>query len=194
MILGLALYTPLALVGAVFYLVHHIIVKANLFLVSGVARRLTGTESLSAGGGLYASSPLLAFLFLIPAFSLAGMPPLSGFWAKYVLIKASLDVEAYIIAAVALVTGLLTLFSMTKIWAAVFWTPASAAGATTERVGGLGSANYVTMLTPICLLAALTLIIGFMPEPFLIFAERAAQQLLDPTAYVEAVLGRPDAQ
>lgn len=194
MILGLALYTPLALVGAVFYLVHHIIVKANLFLVSGVARRLTGTESLSAGGGLYASSPLLAFLFLIPAFSLAGMPPLSGFWAKYVLIKASLDVEAYIIAAVALVTGLLTLFSMTKIWAAVFWTPASAAGAATERVGELGSANYVTLLTPICLLAALTLIIGFMPEPFLVFAERAAEQLLDPTAYVEAVLGRPDGQ
>ena len=82
MVLGLALLTPLALVGAVFYLVHHIIVKANLFLVSGVANRLTGSTELGRIGGLYAAAPLLAVLFLMPAFSLAGFPPLSGFWAK----------------------------------------------------------------------------------------------------------------
>ena len=106
MILGLALYTPLALVGAVFYLVHHIIVKANLFLVSGVAKRLTGSFDLSAIGGLYKSSPFLAVLFIIPAFSLAGFPPLSGFWAKFLLVKASLEIEAYLIAAIALIVGL----------------------------------------------------------------------------------------
>ena len=94
MILGLALFTPLAIVGAVFYLVHHIIVKANLFLVAGVAQRLTGGRpTCRAIGGLYKSAPLLAVLFLIPAFSLAGFPPLSGFWAKYLLVKASLEVE-----------------------------------------------------------------------------------------------------
>jgi hypothetical protein len=105
MILGLALYTPLAIVGAVFYLVHHIIVKANLFLVSGVAHRLTGSTDLNRIGGLYKSSPLLAVLFLVPAFSLAGFPPLSGFWAKYLLVKASLDLEAWFVAFVALARG-----------------------------------------------------------------------------------------
>ena len=74
-------------------------------------------------GGLYASAPLLAALFLVPAFSLAGFPPLSGFWAKYLLVKASLDVGAWVLAGVALVVGLLTIYSMTKIWGAVFWTP-----------------------------------------------------------------------
>jgi hypothetical protein len=96
MILGLALFTPLAIVGAVFYLVHHIIVKANLFLVAGVAQRIAGSTDLSAIGGLYKTAPLLGVLFLIPAFSLAGFPPLSGFWAKYVLVKAALDAEAYV--------------------------------------------------------------------------------------------------
>ncbi|MCG8691329.1 MAG: hypothetical protein MI806_08985, partial [Minwuiales bacterium] len=111
MVLGLALYTPLALVGAVFYLVHHIIVKANLFLVSGIANRLTGSFSLTAIGGLYKSSPLLAVLFLVPAFSLAGFPPLSGFWAKFLLVKASLDIGAYLVAGIALLVGILTVFS-----------------------------------------------------------------------------------
>lgn len=97
--LGLVLATPLALAGAVFYLIHHIVVKANLFFIGGIAARLTGSERLAAMGGLYARAPRLTVLFAIPALSLAGIPPLSGFWAKFVLVKASLDASAWIAAA-----------------------------------------------------------------------------------------------
>ena len=187
MVLGLALYTPLALVGAVFYLVHHIIVKANLFLVSGIARRLTGSFDLAAIGGLYRASPLLALLFLVPAFSLAGFPPLSGFWAKYLLVKASLDVGAYVIAGTALVVGLLTVFSMTKIWAEVFWKPHPEG--IEPALTRLAPRERVTLLLPVAALAGLTVVIGLFPEGFVVFAERAAAQLLDPAAYVAAVLG-----
>ncbi len=187
MILGLALYTPLALIGAVFYLVHHIIVKANLFLVSGIARRLTGSFELSAIGGLYKSSPLLAVLFLVPAFSLAGFPPLSGFWAKFLLVKASLDIEAYLIAATALVVGLLTIFSMTKIWAEAFWKPHPAGAA--PVLAALDHRTRMALLLPVAALATLTVIIGFFPEPFVAYAERSAAQLLNPADYVRAVLG-----
>ncbi len=187
MVLGLALYTPLALLGAVFYLVHHIIVKANLFLISGVARRLTGSFELGAIGGLYKSSPLLAVLFLVPAFSLAGFPPLSGFWAKFLLIKASLEIEAYLAAAIALAVGLLTVFSMTKIWAEAFWKPHPAGLA--PALGGLDRREQLALLAPVLALAALTVTIGLAPEPFLAFAERAADQLLDPALYVRGVLG-----
>ncbi|NIA69762.1 Na+/H+ antiporter subunit D [Pelagibius litoralis] len=187
MILGLALYTPLALVGAVFYLVHHIIVKANLFLISGIARRLTGSFELSAIGGLYKSSPLLAVLFLVPAFSLAGFPPLSGFWAKFLLVKASLEIEAYLVAAAALVVGLLTIFSMTKIWAEAFWKPHPAG--TAPALADLGRSELAALLLPVVFLAGLTVVIGLFPQPFVAFAERSAGQLLDPTDYVRAVLG-----
>jgi len=187
MILGLALYTPLAIVGAVFYLVHHIIVKANLFLVAGVARRIAGSTDLSAIGGLYKTAPWLAFLFLIPAFSLAGFPPLSGFWAKYVLVKAAIDAEAYVIAGTALVVGLLTIYSMTKIWGAAFWKPHP--GGLQPKLSSLAPRDRAALLVPIASLAALTCIIGLFPEPFVQFAERAADQLLDPSAYVAAVLG-----
>ncbi len=190
MVLGLALYTPLALVGAVFYLVHHIIVKANLFLVGGVARRLTGSFELSQIGGLYKSSPLLGLLFLVPAFSLAGFPPLSGFWAKYILIKASLDIDAYVVAAVALIVGLLTIYSMTKIWAEVFWKPHPEGRS--PALSQLGRRERIAMLLPISGLAILTVVIGLFPEPFVVFAERAADQLLNPTDYIHTVLGKTE--
>jgi multicomponent Na+:H+ antiporter subunit D len=187
MILGLALYTPLALVGAVFYLVHHIIVKANLFLVAGVAQRIAGSTDLDRIGGLYRHAPLLGLLFLIPAFSLAGFPPLSGFWAKYVLVKAALEAEFFLVAGVALAVGLLTIYSMTKIWGAAFWKPHP--DGVEPRLSRLPGKDRAALLSPIAALAVLTCIIGFFPEPFVQFAERAAGQLLDPTAYVVAVLG-----
>lgn len=187
MVLGLALYTPLALVGAVFYLVHHIIVKANLFLVSGIANRLTGSFSLASIGGLYKSSPLLAMLFLVPAFSLAGFPPLSGFWAKFLLVKASLDIGAYLVAGIALLVGILTVFSMTKIWAEVFWKPHPAGVDPALRLVGRG--DRMALLVPVAGLAVMTVVIGFFPEPFVAFAERSAAQLLDPVGYVGAVSG-----
>jgi len=187
MVMGLALFTPLALVGAVFYLVHHIIVKANLFLISGVARRLTGSFELSAIGGLYKSSPVLAVLFLVPALSLAGFPPLSGFWAKFLLIKASLDVGAYVMAVVALVVGLLTVFSMTKIWLEAFWKPHP--GGSDPTLAQLSGFPRAMLLAPVVGLAGLTVVIGLFPDPFVTFAERSADQLLDPAPYVRAVLG-----
>ncbi|MEO1154391.1 MAG: Na+/H+ antiporter subunit D [Pseudomonadota bacterium] len=187
MILGLALYTPLAIVGAVFYLVHHIVVKANLFLVAGVAQRLTGSTDLRKIGGLYKSSPMLGALFLIPAFSLAGFPPLSGFWAKYLLVKASLDLEAWFIAFVALAVGLLTIFSMTKIWGEAFWKPHP--DGLEPVMGTLDRSVIWPLVLPIAGLATLTIIIGLNPEPFVQFAERSADQLLNPEAYVRAVLG-----
>ena len=185
MIIGLALLTPLALAGAVFYLVHHIIVKANLFLIAGVIRRQTGSLHLPRIGGLMTAAPWLAVLFLIPALSLAGMPPFSGFWAKLLLIQASLEVDDYAMAAVALVVGLLTLYSMTKIWNEAFWKapPDGAVAAVMPR------RDRRALMWPIAALATITVVIGATVAPLLELSQRAAAELLDPSAYVTAVLG-----
>lgn len=187
MIMGLALYTPLAIAGAVFYLFHHIVVKANLFLIAGVAERIAGSTDLGKIGGMYKTAPFLGILFLIPAFSLAGFPPLSGFWAKYVLVAAALEDEGWVIAGVALLVGLLTIYSMTKIWAEAFW-KAHPEG-TDPTLATLTAAERRNLLLPIGAMAVLTLIIGFFPQPFVSFAETASMQLLDPAAYIVTVLG-----
>ena len=95
----------LGLLAAVFYIAHHIIVKANLFLIGGVVRRLFGTEELRDMGGLFRRMPWLAALFLVPALSLAGIPPLSGFWAKLAMIRAGLEAGEWVVVGAAVVAG-----------------------------------------------------------------------------------------
>jgi multicomponent Na+:H+ antiporter subunit D len=187
MIMGLALYTPLALIGGVFYIVHHIIVKTNLFLVSGVARHYGGTMDLDRLGDLYRHRPYLSMLFLIPAFSLAGFPPLSGFWAKVILAKAGFDAGAYVIVAVALLVGLLTLYSMSKIWMYAFLSKQPEGETVRVATSPLPSAF---LIIPIMILAAITLTISFYAFPFYNIAEVAALELLDPSVYINAVLGQ----
>ena len=187
MVLGLALMTPLAMAGSVFYLVHHIVVKANLFLIAGVARRIGGSTEIDHVGGLYKGAPALAFLFLIPAFSLAGFPPLSGFWAKYVLLLAALELAEWVVAFVVLAVGLMTIYSMTKIWGRAFWAPHP--GGVVPRLSEMALGERAAMLLPVAMLAALTVAIGLWPQFVMFLAETAASQLLDPWRYLAAVLG-----
>jgi len=185
MILGLALFTPLAIVGGVFYIMHHIIVKANLFLISGLTYQLKGSHELKELGGLYRSHPVLGVLFMVPALSLAGLPPLSGFFAKFIIIRAGIEVEAWLAVAVALVVGLLTLYSMVKIWNEVFWKaqPAGVGPAPTP------ARSLFWMWPPIVGLALMTVMIGLYGQPIFEMAELSAEQLLDTSRYIEAVLG-----
>jgi multicomponent Na+:H+ antiporter subunit D len=186
MIMGLAIFTPLALAGTIFYLVHHIIVKTNLFLIAGIAHRIKGTYELRELGGLYRERLWLALLFLIPALSLAGLPPLSGFWAKLALIRAGIEAEHYLLIATALVVSLLTLYSMTKIWSEAFWKAAPANEESPSTTPAAASPRW--MVAPSFVLAAMTVILGLNAEPLFALANATAAQLLDPTQYINAVL------
>jgi len=189
MILGLALYTPLAIVGGVFYIMHHIIVKTNLFLVSGLVYRLLGSYDLKELGGVYRHRPGVALLFLIPALSLAGVPPLSGFFAKFIIIRAGIEVSAWTITGIALLVGLLTLYSMIKIWVEVFWKTVPENVNTDRLTGAKPDKGLWLLLLPIVGLAACTLFIGLSGQPIYELADAAAEQLLNPVLYIEAVLG-----
>lgn len=191
MIMGLALFSPLAIAGAIFYIIHHIIVKTNLFLVSGVVDKMKGSFELKKIGGIYKYYPLLGLLFLIPALSLAGIPPLSGFWAKFVVIKAGLEIDQMLIVGVALFVGLLTLFSMTKIWNEAFWKddPRGSKNVLVDSFAAVPVSKKVLMFSPIIILALITIVIGLNAEPFFNIANNAAEQLLNPNEYISKVLG-----
>ncbi|MBZ0109443.1 MAG: Na+/H+ antiporter subunit D [Candidatus Scalindua rubra] len=189
-LMGLGLFRVLALAGAIFFILHVSIVKVALFLVSGVVERLRGTGQLKELGGLYRAYPCLAVLFIIPAMSLAGIPPLSGFFAKLALVKAGLEMEQYAIVITALGVSLLTLFSMIKIWGEVFWKPEPTKS---EYIGSeqpqILKKSQILFLSPIVLLAFLAVLFGLAAEPFFTLATRAAEQLLDPSEYIHAVFG-----
>lgn len=186
MLMGLALYTPLALVGGIFYIIHHIIVKANLFLASGLVFRLRGSYELKELGGMYRAHPYASLLFLVPALSLAGLPPLSGFFGKFVVIRAGIETGDWALVAVALVVGLLTLYSMVKIWNEVFWKAAPADAPTPAPAPAAGTH---LMLATMAALAALTVLIGLAAQPVYELAEASARELLSRQGYIDAVLG-----
>jgi multicomponent Na+:H+ antiporter subunit D len=178
---SLSLLTPAALAGAIFYVLHHIVVITNLFLVSGVLLRLRRTTDMARLGGLYRDQPLFSALAMVPLFSLAGVPPLSGFLGKLAIIEGTFDAGAYAVGALVLFVGLLTLLSMSMVWAQAFWRDADQ------------SPDLMAPGTPLLLvigaLSALTIAMTFAAEPLFSFTSRTATQLLQRDEYVRAVLG-----
>ena len=186
MIMGLGIFTVAGIAGAIFFMAHNIIAKTNTFLVAGLINRVTGSYHLKAIGGLYKSRPWLAILFIIPTFGLAGIPPLSGFFGKLILITAGFNAGEYFISFIALAVGLFTLFSMVKIWNEAFWKPKPDGSMVFD---GEKEKLPVSMVIPVAFLGLLTLTMGFAVKPILDFAMVAAAQLIDPSAYISAVLG-----
>jgi multicomponent Na+:H+ antiporter subunit D len=130
MVFGLAMGSALGLASTVYYVAHHITVQTSLFLVAGLIERRGGTSNMDRLGGLARLSPLLAILFFVPAMNLAGIPPFSGFLGKLGLLQAGVDLGtplAYVLVAGSVLTSLLTLLAMARVWNRAFWrTPADA--------------------------------------------------------------------
>jgi multicomponent Na+:H+ antiporter subunit D len=185
LLMGLGLLTVAALAGAIYFMVHVVLAKFALFLVSGIVFRMRGTYDLKKLGELYGPHPWLSLLFLIPALSLAGTPPLSGFFGKLALIRAGLSSEQYAIVGTALAVSILTLFSMIKIWTEVFWKRAPAGESGPEAAPARAPA---LLFVPLVATAAIIVGIGAGAELFFPLALEAARHLLEPAAYIAAVL------
>ena len=124
MVFGVALSSELGLSGAIYYVAHHILVQTALFLVVGLIERQAGASTLQRLGGLAAASPLLAFVFVIPALNLGGIPPFSGFVGKVALLEAGAQdgsVLAWLLVGGGVVTSLLTLYVVSRVWTLAFW-------------------------------------------------------------------------
>lgn len=185
MIMGLGIFTPLAIAGAIFFTIHNMIAKTGTFIAAGLIAKIKGTYELKEVGGLYKQNPALAILFIIPAFALAGFPPVSGFFAKFMLLKAGIESEQYLITAVALLTGFLTLYSMIKIWNEAFLKK-QPEGKEIIQVEKLKFTDYL----PLAILAAASLLMGIFAVHVFDYVMQAGNQLLDPTAYIKAVLNK----
>lgn len=184
MTLGLGLFTAGALAAGLFYILHNILAKTNLFLVAGAVAHCKGSTKLKKIGGLYQSQPWLAVIFLISAMALAGMPPLSGFLGKFYLVKEAVPTAQWLAIAAALGVGLLTLYSMVKIWAEAFWkAQPEDVELPPERVR-IPLAMWLSMTLMVLAIFAISL----SPEWILVIVQRAGEELMDPNRYIAAVL------
>jgi multicomponent Na+:H+ antiporter subunit D len=209
MVFGVALSSRLGMSGAIYYVVHHIIVQTTLFLVVGLIERQAGASTLRRLGGLAAASPMLAFVFVVPALNLGGIPPFSGFIGKVALLQAGGQdgsVLAWLLVAGSVLTSLLTLYVVTRVWTKAFWrsradAPEGALAdaapvALLEDAGDIEFADRddvgrmpAGMLVPTLGLIGVGLALTVAAGPIFAYSDRAAAEVRDRGEYISAVLG-----
>ncbi|WP_298291901.1 monovalent cation/H+ antiporter subunit D [Thiomonas sp.] len=184
LLLGFALDTPQSLAAGLYYLPHSVFVSAALFLLADLLVRTRGAAA--DGFGPAPAMPqrgLLAALFLVLAVNVAGLPPLSGFVGKFMLLQAALGQPHWIwVWAVVLGGGLATLVALSRSGTSLFMRvlPADAATA---------SALPRSLLPAAGLLAALGVGMALAAGPLSAAATAVAQQIAQPQGYLHAVLG-----
>lgn len=205
LVFGVGLMSVTGLGAAIFYVAHHITVQTTLFLVAALVERRGGTADLDRMGGLARRAPLLAVLFFVPAMSLAGIPPLSGFLGKLGLLRAGVAAGtplAYALVATGLVTSLLTLYAVARVWNRAFWRvpPEDAVarpGTVLESARAAMSGTRIVvpevlprrMVGATVALVLLGLAFTAFAGPLVRYTDRAAAELLRRGPYVGAVLG-----
>ena len=181
MLFGLALGTTEALAASTFYVIHSMIISAALFIGVGLMIRKAGTHNLYELSGLYKAAPALSVAMLLCGLSLAGVPPFAGFWPKVMLIQAALADASFAGLAALLAAGFLTLMTVGRLFAIAFWREVE--GQNTAANGKMDQSVWA-----LASLAGITILLGVWPDPVLTLAQGAAGGLLDPTAYIQAVL------
>ena len=178
LVMGLALASSLGAAAAIFYTVHTMLVQTGLFLGAGAIGRAGRGYDLRVVGGLLREHPLFSALFAVLALSISGIPPLSGFWAKALVIDAAFRADvpwSGWLAVVALLTGFLTLYSMSTVWSQAFWRPRRGNERATRRIPP-------AMVVAVGLLAVCTVGLGLAIEPAVRLSRDAARQLTSATA------------
>ncbi len=189
MVMALGLMTPFAFAAGIFYIVYHIITKTNLFFISGIVEKIKGTYKLDALGGIFKRYPSVSLLFLISAFTLSGIPPFAGFWAKLTVAMAGFRIEQYFIVGLSLFVSLLTLYSMTKIWNYVFWQDEKVPSETENKFMKIPLERKYLLYSPAIFMIFVILLLSLFAGPAFDFAQMTGEQLANPQYYINAVLG-----
>ena len=179
---GFASFTLVGMRGSMYYLLHDMIIKALIILLGGTIIHLTGTGRLRNMSGLIHLHPRLGWMFFIAALSLAGVPPLSGFPGKVFITAGTFEAGYFWLGGIGLFTSLLVLYSIMKIFMSVFWGYTNLA-----KDNEKGTAKG--LLPSMAFLTVLTIALGLGVEGIHSYVDLAVEGLLNPQAYIGAVLG-----
>lgn len=180
-LLGLSAFNEDGLFGGMFYLLHDMLIKAALFLLAGAIVVITRTTKIGQASGLIKNYPLLGWTFLAAALSLAGVPPFSGFFGKLLLIQGGFAAEQYVFVGVLLVSSLLVLYSVMRIFFQVIL-----GEEILPDVSRRG--NVKGLVYPSIFLLFLSFLMGMGAEAVYPYVADATNTLLNPELYIDAVL------
>lgn len=180
-IMGIGVFNQDGISGSVYYLMHDMLIKTALFLIVGAVTYVAGTSDLRKMGGLIHYYPVLGWLLFVAAFILAGVPPFSGFIGKLLLLKGALAEGEIAIVIIALLSSLLILYSIMKIFIKGFWGEKNPDYEVNRR-------STKGLIGPIIFLLAFSVILGIGAEFVYPTVEDISTNLLNPEVYIDAVL------
>lgn len=186
---GLGMYTKIAMMGAVFYLFHDILVKTNMFLIAGLIRQLRGSMNMKLLGGIYKEYPKISLLIAIVLFSLVGIPPLSGFWPKIYLLEAGFDTKSFVLTGAIIAGSFVTLYVIARMWSEVFWKDASTQERIQDNFRPLPFYKKVFFVAPVLLLGLCSVLIGLDAQFVIEVVDRITDEMINTAPYIRAVLG-----
>jgi len=161
MMAALGVGTELGWFSSQFHLLSHAIFKSLLFLCAGAVMHAVGTTDVSQMGGLRRSMPITFGASLVGAFSLAGIPPFNGFWSKDLVLASILDAGHYALLVFIIGTSVLT------VAYSIRWISLIFLGEKSDFVKGVHVHEAPpVMLIPLVVLAALSVVSGFLEGPF----------------------------
>ena len=168
--LGFAAVASWGYVGAILYIMAHGLAKGGLFLCAGIVEHGTHTKDMTKMGGLIKKMPITAIAYGVCALSIAGIPPLAGFFSKYFVITGLLQGGYPIIATLAILTAVLTLLYMLKSFHLVFLG---------QPRGESHHEGSPIMVGVVAVLAVLTIVVGLGLQVPWNLASKADQQRLE---------------
>ena len=170
--LGVSGYSGEAGVGfmaSMFHLFTHSIFKALLFLGAGAVIHYVHSNEMKDMGGLRKLMPITHITFLLACLAIAGIPPFAGFFSKEEILTACWNSNKIIFGA-AVITAGLTAFYMFRLYFTIFWNKEYKSHNHDSLEHHHGEAPG-TMLIPLIILAALSVVAGFVPFSKLVAAD-----------------------
>ncbi|MDP1523765.1 MAG: monovalent cation/H+ antiporter subunit D [Methylotenera sp.] len=188
LLIAFGLNSQAGIATGLYYLPHTTFASAALFLLAdAIARRRGEMADRLDPGPVIASPRLFGGLFMITAILMAGLPPLSGFLGKFMLLRAALDHPALPwVMAVVLISGLLALIALARTGSLLFYRVQAASA---DNQSSNVDKPCFNELAPIVGLLGLCLVLTIWAEPVLQYTNSTALQLLQPYHYIHAVLG-----
>lgn len=183
---SIGLFTPASMTAALYYLLHSTFATAVLFLIAGLVAERRGPDADQlTPAPRFADISLIAGLFFLAAIAMAGMPPLSGFIGKLLVLDGARDTAAATwVWSVVLITSFLAIVGFARAGSIVFWKSASV-GATPTDVHARPVMPMVATSLAVAAIVALTVFAG----PLNTYLEATTAQIFDTSDYIAAVLG-----
>jgi len=119
-IVGIIAGTPEGMTATVYYVLVYLLANLAVFGVITAVENKSGRTDIAAYNGFYKSNPILAFVMMLALFSLAGIPPLAGFFSKFFIFAAAAAEGEYVLVFIALVNTVLALYYYLLIIKAMF--------------------------------------------------------------------------